>query len=35
MRELRNLKDTNVFFTAFKIKNYTDKMFKIMKESFG
>ena len=35
MKTFRDLPDKNVYFTALKIHNQTDKMFKIMKESFG
>ena len=35
MKELKNLKNKNVYFTAFKITKHTDIMFKKMKESFG
>ena len=35
MRNFKNLRNKNVYFTAIKIRDSTDKMFAIMKESFG
>jgi hypothetical protein len=35
MKKLASLKDKNVFFHALKINNSTDKMYRIMEESFG
>ncbi len=35
MKKLASLSKTNVYFHAFKINDSTDKMYKIMKESFG
>ena len=35
MKKFKILKGKNVFFTALKITNHTDKMFKIMGEAFG
>ena len=35
MRNFKNLRGKNVYFTALKIDDSTDKMYRIMKESFG
>ena len=35
MKRLATLSHKNVYFTAFKINNSTDKMFDIMQRSFG
>ena len=35
IRQLKNLQGKNVFLTCFKIRESTNKMFQIMKNSFG
>lgn len=35
MKQLKNMKDKNVYFTAFQITAYTDIMYEKMKSSFG
>lgn len=35
MKQLANMKNKNVYFTAFKITAYTDIMYEKMKSSFG
>jgi hypothetical protein len=35
MLRLKSLKDKNVFFTAFKVKDSTNRMFETMKSCYG